>query len=293
MATDRHIAAGIPPITDMTTYLTEIRDLPYLAPEREAQLARAWQTSGDAGAANDLIRSHLRLVVRVAIGYRNYGLGMADLVAEGNLGLIEAVRRFDPARGCRLSTYAMWWIKAMIQDYVLRSWSMVRIGTTATQRKLFFGLRRLKAQIGATANHLSGAEASVIAARMAVSERDVVEMDARMSAPATSLDAPLGDGEATGIDLLADPAESAEERLAARDEQHKRLRLMRQALGVLNDRERRILAARRLSGTPKTLEHLARVYGVSRERIRQIEERAFSKLARETVRLAGAAGMAA
>ncbi len=275
----------------LSRYINETHRYPVLPANDEYMLAKAWAEHGDVKAAHALVTSHLRLVVKIAGGYRGYGLPLSDLIAEGNIGLMTAVKKFEPERGFRLSTYAMWWIKASIQDYILRSWSLVKIGTTAAQKKLFFSLGRLKRKLGEFGNgDLLPENVTRIANDLEVGESDVVAMNRRLSGPVASLNAPVAaDGDAEWQDLLADERPSVEESLIERGEAGRRSALLRDAMAVLNDRERDILTSRRLSEQPLTLEDLAVRYGVSRERIRQIEERAFSKVAKQTLELAAAA----
>ncbi|MBP2297514.1 RNA polymerase sigma factor RpoH [Azospirillum picis] len=276
----------------LSRYINETHRYPVLGAEDEYMLAKAWTEHGDVEAAQKLVTSHLRLVVKIAGGYRGYGLPLSDLIAEGNLGLMTAVKKFEPERGFRLSTYAMWWIKASIQDYILRSWSLVKIGTTAAQKKLFFSLGRLKRKLGEYGNgDLQPDSVTRIANDLSVPEEDVVAMNRRLSGPVASLNAPLtADGDsAEWQDLLADDRPTVEDTLVERGEASRRSALLHEAMGVLNDRERDILTSRRLSDAPLTLEDLSVRYGVSRERIRQIEERAFEKVARQTRVLAAAA----
>lgn len=275
----------------LSRYINETHRYPVLAANDEYMLAKAWAEHGDVKAAHSLVTSHLRLVVKIAGGYRGYGLPLSDLIAEGNLGLMTAVKKFEPERGFRLSTYAMWWIKASIQDYILRSWSLVKIGTTAAQKKLFFSLGRLKRKLGEFGNgDLLPENVTRIANDLEVGENDVVAMNRRLSGPVASLNAPVAsEGDAEWQDLLADERPTVEDTLIERGEAGRRSALLRDAMAVLNDRERDILTSRRLSEKPLTLEDLAVRYGVSRERIRQIEERAFSKVAKQTLELAAAA----
>lgn len=265
---------------NLTRYMQEIRRYPMLSQEEEERLACAWRDEGDQNAAHRLVQSHLRLVAKIAMGYRGYGLPVLDLISEGNMGMMQAVRRFDPERGFRLSTYAMWWIRAAIQEYVLHSWSLVKMGTTASQKKLFFNLRRLKGQIQAIDDgDLPSEQVSIIATTLGVSELDVVQMNRRMSAQDNSLNTPIKmDGDGEWQDWLVDESESQEEELAQRQEFTERQSLLTTALKTLSDRERYILSERRLREEPATLEYLSQHYGISRERIRQIEVRAFEKL---------------
>ena len=264
----------------LSRYLQEIRKFPMLEPHEEFMLAKRWQEHQDPEAAHRLITSHLRLVAKIAMGYRGYGLPINELIAEGNVGMMQAVKRFDPERGFRLATYAMWWIRAAIQEYILHSWSLVKIGTTAAQKKLFFNLRRVKGQIKALEEgDLTQAHVDSISDRLNVPAEDVVSMNRRLSAPDNSLNAPLrleGDGE--WQDWLVDETPNQEIRMGENEELSKRQKLLTNAMSNLNERERHILTERRLKDEPTTLEELASQYGVSRERVRQIEVRAFEKL---------------
>ena len=264
----------------VSRYLREIRQFPLLSPEEEFMLAKRWREHDDAEAAHQLVTSHLRLVAKIAMGYRGYGLPVGELISEGNVGLMQAVKRFDPDRGFRLATYAMWWIRASIQEYILHSWSLVKIGTTAAQKKLFFNLRRIKGEIKAIEEgDLHPENVAEIATRLGVSEDEVVQMNRRMAAPDNSLNAPVrADGEGEWMDWLVDEADSQETLLAEAEELEKRRALLRNAMEHLNPREKRILTMRRLAETPLTLEELSREFGVSRERVRQIEVRAFEKI---------------
>jgi RNA polymerase sigma-32 factor len=268
------------PDSNLSRYLQEIRKFPILKQQEEYMLAKSWREHGDSEAAHKLVTSHLRLVAKIAMGYRGYGLPMGELISEGNVGMMQAVKRFDPERGFRLATYAMWWIKAAIQEYVLHSWSLVKIGTTAAQKKLFFNLRRIKGEIQAIEEgDLRPEHLTEIATRLNVSEDEVVSMNRRMLAPDNSLNAPLRiDGEGEWQDWLVDETENQETRLGESEELKQRRELLQNALGRLNERERHILVERRLSEEPSTLEQLSQVYGISRERVRQIEVRAFEKL---------------
>ncbi|MCJ2015694.1 RNA polymerase sigma factor RpoH [Methylobacterium sp. J-076] len=263
----------------LSRYLDEIRKFPMLEPTEEFTLAKSWRDGGDREAAHRLVTSHLRLVAKIAMGYRGYGLPIAEVVSEGNVGLMQAVKRFDPDKGFRLATYAMWWIKAAIQEYILRSWSLVKMGTTANQKKLFFNLRKAKGRISALEEgDLRPEQVAHIATRLGVPEQDVVDMNRRLSGD-TSLNAPLREeGEGEWQDWLVDNAPSQETVLVREQEGQNRLSALRDALGVLNPRERRIFEARRLAEDPITLEDLSGEFGVSRERVRQIEVRAFEKV---------------
>jgi len=263
----------------LSRYLDEIRKFPMLEPTEEFMLAKRWREHGDRDAAHRLVTSHLRLVAKIAMGYRGYGLPIAEVVSEGNVGLMQAVKRFDPDKGFRLATYAMWWIKAAIQEYILRSWSLVKMGTTANQKKLFFNLRKAKGRISALdEGDLRPDQVKQIATRLGVTEQDVVDMNRRLGGDA-SLNAPLREeGEGEWQDWLVDDSASQEQTLVAEEEGQNRLAALRDALSVLNPRERRIFEARRLAEDPITLEDLSSEFGVSRERVRQIEVRAFEKI---------------
>lgn len=263
----------------LSRYLDEIRKFPMLEPTEEFTLAKTWRDHGDREAAHRLVTSHLRLVAKIAMGYRGYGLPISEVVSEGNVGLMQAVKRFDPDKGFRLATYAMWWIKAAIQEYILRSWSLVKMGTTANQKKLFFNLRKAKGRISALdEGDLRPDQVKSIATSLGVPEQDVVDMNRRLSGD-TSLNAPLREeGEGEWQDWLVDNSPSQETVLAREEEGRNRLSALRDALGVLNPRERRIFEARRLADDPITLEDLSGEFGVSRERVRQIEVRAFEKV---------------
>ena len=262
-------------------YLRQIREMPMLQPQDEYMLARRWQEHHDADAAQELVRSHLRLVAKVAMGYRGYGLPVSDLISEGNIGLMQAVRRFDPDRGFRLATYAMWWIRSTIQEFVIRSWSLVRMGTTGAQKKLFFGLRRAKQAIAALEEgDLTAEHAEAIATRLGVAPQEVQEMNQRMAGD-NSLNATMTDAEAGGAewqDQLIDDAASPEAELIETQETDVRRQALTSALTTLNARERAIFEARHLREEPATYGELAEVHGVSRERVRQIEARAFAKV---------------
>jgi RNA polymerase sigma-32 factor len=264
----------------LSRYLSEIRKFPLLEPEEEYMLAKRWREHEDPGAARKLVTSHLRLVAKIAMGYRGYGLPVSEIVAEGNVGLMQAVKRFEPDKGFRLATYAMWWIRAAIQEYILRTWSLVKLGTTASQKKLFFNLRKAKNKIQAIEEgDLTPEHTSEIATKLGVSEAEVTSMNRRLSAPDSSLNAPLrSDSEAEWQDWIADETLDQETRLAEREELGERHDLLEGALGDLSERERDIIKARRLQEEPATLEELSQKYGVSRERVRQIEVRAFEKL---------------
>ncbi len=264
----------------LSRYLSEIRRFPMLEPDQEYMLAKRWREDEDRDAAHELVTSHLRLVAKIAMGYRGYGLPMSEVISEGNVGLMQAVRRFEPEKGFRLATYAMWWIRAAIQEYILRSWSLVKMGTTASQKKLFFNLRKVKGQISAIEEgDLRPDQVATIAERLGVSEDDVVNMNRRLGGD-SSLNSPLRADSEMGEwqDWLVDETESQETQLVESEEYENRLELLTDAMDVLNERERRIFEARRLSENPMTLEELSEEFGVSRERIRQIEVRAFEKV---------------
>jgi RNA polymerase sigma-32 factor len=275
--------AALPIVTaegGLTRYLEEIRRFPMLEPQQEYMLAKRWKEHGDRDAAHQLVTSHLRLVAKIAMGYRGYGLPISEVISEGNVGLMQAVKRFEPEKGFRLATYAMWWIKASIQEYILRSWSLVKMGTTANQKKLFFNLRKAKSKISAlNEGDLRPDQVQIIAKRLGVTEQDVIDMNRRLGGD-TSLNAPIRDDGESGEwqDWLADDSESQETVMAEHEELDNRRKALSQALEVLNDRERRIFQARRLADDPVTLEDLATEFGVSRERVRQIEVRAFEKV---------------
>ncbi len=271
---------SLTPEGGLARYLQEIRKFPMLAADEEFMLAKRWQEHGDSEAAHRLVTSHLRLVAKIAMGYRGYGLPVGELIAEGNIGMMQAVKRFDPDRGFRLATYAMWWIRAAIQEYILRSWSLVKIGTTAAQKKLFFNLRRIKGQIAAIDDgDLSPEHVAKISHDLQVPESEVITMNRRLAGPDHSLNAPLRiDGEGEWQDWLVDETQSQETALGESEELDARRTLLAQAMKGLNERERHILTERRLKDEPATLEDLSQRYGISRERVRQIEVRAFEKL---------------
>ncbi|MCC7346580.1 MAG: RNA polymerase sigma factor RpoH [Variibacter sp.] len=266
--------------TGLSRYLDEIRRFPMLEPQEEYMLAKSWREHGDREAAHRLVTSHLRLVAKIAMGYRGYGLPIAEVISEGNVGLMQAVKRFEPEKGFRLATYAMWWIKASIQEYILRSWSLVKMGTTANQKKLFFNLRKAKSKISALdEGDLHPDQVKLIAKRLGVTETDVVEMNRRLGGD-MSLNAPIREEGDSGEwqDWLVDDSASQESRMVESQEMDNRRKALGDALSVLNERERRIFEARRLAEDPITLEELAEEFGVSRERVRQIEVRAFEKI---------------
>jgi RNA polymerase sigma-32 factor len=278
----------------LSRYLQEIRKFPMLEADEEFMLAKRWREHKDPDAAHRLVTSHLRLVAKIAMGYRGYGLPINELIAEGNVGMMQAVKRFDPDRGFRLATYAMWWIRAAIQEYILHSWSLVKIGTTAAQKKLFFNLRRVKGQIKAIEEgDLSPEQVKTISDRLAVPEEDVVTMNRRLAAPDNSLNAPVrAEGEGEWQDWLVDDSPTQESRLAENEELSARQKLLGKALDGLNDRERHILIERRLKDEPATLEDLSKEYDISRERVRQIEVRAFEKLQKSIRNAAREQGLA-
>jgi RNA polymerase sigma-32 factor len=270
-----------------TRYLEEIRRFPMLEADEESVLAKRWREHGDADAAHKLVTSHLRLVAKIAVGYRGYGLPISEVISEGNVGLMQAAKRFDPQKGFRFATYAMWWIKAAIQEYILRSWSLVKMGTTANQKKLFFNLRKAKSKISALEEgDLRPDQVKLIAKRLGVTEQDVVDMNRRLGGD-VSLNAPIRDDGDSGEwqDWLVDEASDQESRLAESEQLEHRKKALGEALCVLGQRERRIFEARQLADDPMTLEDLAVEFGVSRERVRQIEVRAFQKVQR-TVQIA-------
>ena len=271
---------NVAPEGNLTRYLQEIRKFPLLSPEQEYMLAKRWEEHQDPEAAAKLVTSHLRLVAKIAMGYRGYGLPIAEVISEGNVGLMQAVKRFEPDKGFRLATYAMWWIKAAIQEYILRSWSLVKMGTTANQKKLFFNLRKAKSRISALEEgDLRPDQVKLIAKRLGVTDQDVIDMNRRLGGD-VSLNSPIREEGDSGEwqDWLVDESASQEARLAENEESDNRRKALGEALAVLNDRERRIFEARRLADDPITLEELADEFGVSRERVRQIEVRAFEKV---------------
>ncbi len=293
MAARSNVPATIPALggeQSLNRYLSEIKKFPILAPEQEYMLAKRFQEHGDTDAAAQLVTSHLRLVAKIAMGYRGYGLPVSELISEGNIGLMQGVKKFEPDRGFRLATYAMWWIRASIQEFILRSWSLVKMGTTAAQKKLFFNLRRMKARLDAFEDgDLTPENVQKIATDLGVTEADVVSMNRRMAMGSdTSLNVPMReDGEGQWQDWLQDDAPLQDTIVADQQEADVRHDMLVDAMGDLNDREKHILTERRLTDDPKTLEELSQVYGVSRERVRQIEVRAFEKLQRAMMRLAG------
>ena len=276
------MAAALPLIageSGLSRYLAEIKRFPMLEPQEEYMLAKRWREHGDREAAHKLVTSHLRLVAKIAMGYRGYGLPIGEVISEGNVGLMQAVRRFEPEKGFKLATYAMWWIRASIQEYILRSWSLVKMGTTASQKKLFFNLRKAKSRISALdEGDLRDEQVTTIAHRLGVAKQEVIDMNRRLGGDA-SLNSPLReDGEGEWQDWLVDDSADQETVLVDREESDARLSALTRALRVLNPRERRIFEARRLADDPITLEELSTEFGVSRERVRQIEVRAFEKV---------------
>ncbi len=282
------------PEQGLNRYMQEIRKFPLLEPEEEYMLAKRWVDHQDTAAAHQMVTSHLRLAAKIAMGYRGYGLPQAEVISEANVGLMQAVKRFDPEKGFRLATYAMWWIRASIQEYILRSWSLVKLGTTSAQKKLFFNLRKAKAKVGALEEgDLRPENVARIATDLNVSESEVIDMNRRLSGSDASLNATVGseDGGAQWQDWLEDEDSDQAGAYEAKDELDTRRALLSQALSVLNDREKDVLMQRRLSEEPVTLEELSEIYGVSRERIRQIEVRAFEKLQARMRDLARGKGM--
>jgi RNA polymerase sigma-32 factor len=283
------------PEQGLNRYLQEIRKFPLLEPEEEYMLAKRWVDHQDAAAAHKMVTSHLRLAAKLAMGYRGYGLPQAEVISEANVGLMQAVKRFDPEKGFRLATYAMWWIRASIQEYILRSWSLVKLGTTSAQKKLFFNLRKAKAKVGALEEgDLRPENVAQIAKDLSVTEDEVIDMNRRLSGSDASLNAMVGgdgDGGSQWQDWLEDEDSDQANDYAERDEMEARRELLVQAMAALNEREKDILVQRRLSDTPVTLEELSESYGVSRERIRQIEVRAFEKLQGRMRELARTKGM--
>ncbi len=270
----------ITPEGGLSRYLQEIRKFPMLEPGEEYMLGKAWRDHEDSEAAHKMVTSHLRLVAKIAMGYRGYGLPVGELIAEGNVGMMQAVKRFEPEKGFRLSTYAMWWIRAAIQEYILRTWSLVKMGTTAAQKKLFFNLRKIKGQIQAIdEGDMTRAQVETISTKLGVSETEVINMNRRLTAPDHSLNSPMrADSEGEWMDWLVDEAPSQETVYAENEELNSRRAMLKGAMECLNDRERHILSERRLRDDPLTLEDLSQEYNISRERVRQIEVRAFEKL---------------
>jgi RNA polymerase sigma-32 factor len=293
MANGSNVPATIPALggeASLNRYLSEIKKFPILAPEQEYMLAKRFEEHGDADAAAQLVTSHLRLVAKIAMGYRGYGLPVSELISEGNIGLMQGVKKFEADRGFRLATYAMWWIRASIQEFILRSWSLVKMGTTAAQKKLFFNLRRMKAKLDAFEDgDLSPEHLAKIATDLGVTEEEVTSMNRRMAMGGdTSLNVPMReDGDGQWQDWLQDDSQLQDEAVAEAQEADVRHEMLVDAMDDLNEREKHILTERRLTDDPKTLEELSQVYGVSRERVRQIEVRAFEKLQKAMMRLAG------
>ncbi len=282
MATSRtHALPVISPDGGLRRYMQEIQKFPMLSADDEYMLAKRWSEYGDYDAAHQLVTSHLRLVAKIAYGYRGYGLPVAELIAEGNIGLMQAVKKFEPEKGFRLSTYAMWWIRASIQEFVLRSWSLVKMGSSAAQKRLFFNLKKMRKRLKTVddGKTLTPQEIRIIAHELDVNEQDVIDMDSRMGATDKNLNARVGtDGETEWMDLLADPSDNQETILAEDEDFQQKRALMMQALASLNDRERDIIVARRLNEDELTLEELSKRFGISRERVRQIESRALEKM---------------
>lgn len=288
--TRSNLPAAPSDIDGLTRYLQEIRKFPMLSAEEEYMLAKRWRTHGDKAAAHRLVTSHLRLVAKMAMNYRGYGLPVSEMLSEGQIGLMQAVKKFDPDKGFRLATYAMWWIRAAIQEYILHSWSLVKIGTTGAQKKLFFNLRRLKSKLNALDDgDLPPDQVRQIATDLQVSEQEVIDMNRRLGGPDHSLNALMrsdGDGETEWGDFLSDERANQEVKLIEADEQSKRVKLLTHAMDTLNPRERRILEARQLSEDPSTLDALSGEFGVSRERVRQIEARALEKVQKHVLEAA-------
>lgn len=284
---------AVPVEGGLSRYFREVWSFPILEPEEEYMLARRWREHGDVDAAHKLVTSHLRLVAKIAMNFRGYGLPVADLVSEGNIGLMKAVRKFEPERGFRLSTYAMWWIRAAITEYVLRSWSMVKMGTMAAQKKLFFSLRKLKGKMRILDNgELTPDQVSRLSETMEVPEKDVIDMNRRLAARDISLNAPLSDDQTVEFqDTLIDEKPTPEILAAEGEEKKLRLGLLKDALDILPDRERHILIERRLKDDPVTLDTLGKTYGISRERVRQLEVRAFEKVKKAVANAAAAANL--
>ena len=280
MSSNLPTISNLDPDSNLSRYLQNIRKFPMLEAEEEYMLAKRWKEQDDQEAAAKMVNSHLRLVAKIAMGYRGYGLPLGEIISEGNVGLMQAVKRFEPEKGFRLATYAMWWIRASIQEYILRSWSLVKIGTTAAQKKLFFNIRRLKGEIKALEEgDLKRENLEKISTTLDVSEEDVINMNRRMSGRDASLNTPLKtDTETEWQDWLVDESDNQETTLANHEEMNERRKVLRKAMGILNEREQVIFTARRLSENPQTLEELSQKHGISRERVRQIEARAFEKI---------------
>ena len=268
-----------PSVGGLSVYLSQIKKFPMLDAEEEYMLAKNWRENGNLKAAHKLVTSHLRLVAKIAMGYRGYGLPVNELISEGNIGLMQAVKKFDPDKGFRLATYAMWWIKAAIQEYILRSWSLVKIGTTTAQKKLFFNLKKIKSQIAPdTEGDLRNEDVKNIAERLDVSENEVVSMNRRLAGKEHSLNAPIGEDGDEWQDWVIDQSMDQELKIAQQEEMEQRKDLLTESIRILNDREKEILYSRRLTDNPSTLEELSKKFKISRERIRQIENKAFEKL---------------
>ncbi len=288
------LSISLSPEQGLQRYLSEIRKFPMLQKDEEFMLAKRWQEHQDSQAAHKLVTSHLRLVAKIAMGYRGYGLPIGEVISEGNVGLMQSVKKFDPDKGFRLATYAMWWIRAAIQEYILRSWSLVKMGTTAAQKKLFFNLRRMKSQMSALEEgDLKPDQVATIAHKLAVTEDEVISMNRRLSGGDASLNAPIAsDGESEWQDWLADDTQEDQETTLANSEEFgARMGLLQTAMSELSERERHIIQERRLKDEPATLEELSKEYGVSRERVRQIEVRAFEKLQKAMTKAALASGL--
>ena len=288
------LTVALSPEVGLQRYLQEIRKFPMLAKDEEYMLAKRWREHNDAQAAHKLVTSHLRLVAKIAMGYRGYGLPIGEVISEGNVGLMQAVKKFEPEKGFRLATYAMWWIRAAIQEYILRSWSLVKMGTTAAQKKLFFNLRRMKGEMAALEEgDLRPDQVKTIAHKLAVTDDDVIQMNRRLAGPDASLNAPVGmEGDAEWQDWLTDDASESQETTVANSEEYEaRMSLLETAMATLSERERHIIQERRLKDEPATLEDLSKEYGVSRERVRQIEVRAFEKLQKAMREAAKSRGM--
>jgi RNA polymerase sigma-32 factor len=290
------LTIALSPETGLQRYLQEIRRFPMLQKEEEYMLAKSWTEHDDTQAAGKLVTSHLRLVAKIAMGYRGYGLPIGEVISEGNVGLMQAVKKFDPEKGFRLATYAMWWIRAAIQEYILRSWSLVKMGTTAAQKKLFFNLRRLKGEMAALEEgDLRPDQVATIAHKLAVTDQDVISMNRRLAAPDSSLNAPIAsEGDSEWMDWLSDETQVSQETTLANSEEYsQRMGLLQEAMASLTERERHIIEERRLKEEPSTLEDLSKEYGVSRERVRQIEVRAFEKLQKAMKKAAAERGLIA
>ena len=280
MATTRNY--NLPALSNeggLSVYLAQIKKFPMLAAEEEYMLAKNWRTTGNIKSAEKLVTSHLRLVAKIAMGYRGYGLPVNEMISEGNIGLMQAVKKFKPEKGFRLATYAMWWIKASIQEYIMRSWSLVKIGTTTAQKKLFFNLKKIKNQIAPKSEgDLKDEHVTEIANNLAVSKDEVVSMNRRLSGKELSLNSPIGEGGDEWQDWIEDKGLDHELKFAQREEMEQRKNLLTDSIKILNDREKEIIYARRLNEEPTTLENLSKKYKISRERVRQIENKAFEKL---------------